>query len=153
VCVFVCLFFFFFLFFSLFPVQSPAKDERSEPRLQDLVREHAVSRQAMKEENEELRKVVLASVGEVSSGLLDSVNKEVAQAFVNEKLIESEIVKLQAETAEFVKRSQQWVALVSSFNTSLKEIGDVENWSRTIESDMNDVAARLEQLHAQRVPK
>ena len=44
----------------------------------------------------------------------------------------------------------QWVALVSSFNASLKLIGDVENWSRTIENDMNEVTARLEQLHAQR---
>ena len=119
--------------------------------MQDLVREHSVARQEAMRENEELRKRVLAAVGDVSSSLLDSVNKDVAQAFANEKLIESEISKLQSETAEFVKRSQQWVALVSSFNASLKEIGDVENWSRTIENDMNDVAARLEQLHQQRV--
>ncbi len=118
--------------------------------MQNLVREHAVARQALKDENDELHRQVVASVGDVSSGLLDSVNKDVAQAFLNEKQIESEIAKLQAETAEFVKRSQQWVSLVSGFNTSIKEIGDVENWSRTIESDMNDVATRLEQLHAQR---
>ncbi len=104
--------------------------------MQGLVREHAVARQVLKEENEELRRKVLDDVGRVSSGLLDSVNKEVSQAFLNEKQIESELAKLQQETAEFAKRSQQWVALVSSFNASLKEIGDVENWSRTIEADM-----------------
>ena len=114
--------------------------------MQSLVREHAVARQAMKEENEELRRKVLEDVGRVSSDLLDTVNKEVAQAFLNEKQIESEVGRLQQETAEFVKRSQQWVALVSSFNASLKEIGDVENWSRAIEADMADVTARLEQL-------
>jgi phage shock protein A len=114
--------------------------------LQGLVREHAVARQAMKEQNEELRRKVLDDVASVSSGLLDAVNRDVAQAFLNEKQIEAEVSKLQQETAEFVKRSQQWVALVGSFNASLKEIGDVENWSRTIEADMADVTARLEQL-------
>lgn len=70
--------------------------KETDPRMQDLVREHAQRRQAMKEENEELRKQVLASVGQVSSGLLDCVNKDVAKAFVNEKLIEAELQKLQS---------------------------------------------------------
>lgn len=88
------------------------------------------------------------------------------------------VQQLQKETAEFVKRSTQWVALVGTFNQSLKyvcvalglvekanslffldancigrEIGDIENWSRTIESDMAEITTMLTTVHARASPQ
>ena len=34
--------------------------------------------------------------------------------------------------------------MIYSFNNSLKELGDIESWSRTIEEDMRAVACTLE---------
>ena len=34
--------------------------------------------------------------------------------------------------------------MIDSFNNSLKELGDIESWSRTIEEDMRAVACTLE---------
>lgn len=132
---------------------SPSKDEGpiNTDTMSGLIRQHALHRQKLKEENDLLKQTVLDNMGRLSSSYLDSVNKGVAEAFLQEKQLEAEIKALQVETAEFVKRSSQWVALVSHFNASLKEIGDVENWSRSIEADMNDICTKLEYVHNGRV--
>jgi hypothetical protein len=37
--------------------------------------------------------------------------------------------------------------MVEGFNQALKELGDVENWARSIESDMREIAAGLEHAY------
>mmetsp|Transcript_18119 Transcript_18119/g.22967 ORF Transcript_18119/g.22967 Transcript_18119/m.22967 type:complete len:81 (+) Transcript_18119:154-396(+) len=55
--------------------------------------------------------------------------------------------KLQQETAKFSKQTAQWVSLVESFNNSLKELGDIENWAQMIENDMKAISLTLEEIH------
>ena len=111
-----------------------------------LVKEHAAERAAAKREQEKLKEQVAALVPEVTSGMLDSVNKDVAQAFLQEKQLESEIQALQRETNTFVKRSNEWLTLVGELNSSLKQLGEMESWSRALEGDMADILERLEYL-------
>ena len=44
----------------------------------------------------------------------------------------------------FAKQTAAWLLLIDSFNSSLKELGDVESWARTIEGDMRAVSSTLE---------
>ena len=44
----------------------------------------------------------------------------VAQAYVNQKKLDTETKILQANTASFAKQTLQWLKLVEDFNTSLK---------------------------------
>jgi hypothetical protein len=39
---------------------------------------------------------------------------------------------------------QAWLTVIESFNGSLKELGDIESWSRSIEEDMRAVSSTLE---------
>ena len=112
-----------------------------------LVKEHASKRAEMLAENEKLRDQTIAAAGAASAAFLDQTNRDTALAFTQEKALEAEIKALQTETSKFVKRANQWVTLVAQFNASLKEIGDIENWSREIEKDMADVVGKLETIH------
>lgn len=46
--------------------------------------------------------------------------------------------------------SAQWLATFQSFHQSLKALGDVENWARTVESDMAFINSSLEQVQRAR---
>ena len=48
------------------------------------------------------------------------MNKEVAEAFTKQKIIEKEIKGLEEQCTVFAKRTNQWLNLVDTFNNSLK---------------------------------
>lgn len=68
----------------------------------------------------------------------------VAQAYLNQKRLDAEAKQLHQNANNFQKQTQQWLTLVESFSGALKEIGDVENWAKSIEDDMRVVTSALE---------
>ena len=68
----------------------------------------------------------------------------VAQAYLNEKKLDSEARQLQQNAANFSRQAQQWLQLVENFSSALKEVGDVENWARSIQNDLKVVETALE---------
>lgn len=74
---------------------------------------------------------------------LNHINR-VAQAYLNQKKLDAEAKQLHQSATTFAKQTQQWLQLVESFSSALKEIGDVENWSRSIENDMKTITTALE---------
>lgn len=49
--------------------------------------------------------------------------------------------------AQFAKQTQQWTQLIGNFNGALKQIGDLENWSKIMESDMKFISETLEHTY------
>ena len=68
----------------------------------------------------------------------------VAQAYLNQKKLDAEAKQLQHSATNFAKQTQSWLNLVEAFSSALKEIGDAENWARSIEGDMRTIATALE---------
>ncbi|GFS55905.1 biogenesis of lysosome-related organelles complex 1 subunit 1 [Trichonephila inaurata madagascariensis] len=68
----------------------------------------------------------------------------VAQAYLNQKRLDYESKQLNTNITTFAKQTAQWLQLVENFSQVLKEIGDVENWAKSIENDMNTISSALE---------
>lgn len=70
--------------------------------------------------SEKAKKDAIRSATRVSELLVDSVNKEVQEAFVMQKRIEMEIRALAASILQFGKQTDQWLAASHSINTAIK---------------------------------
>ena len=66
------------------------------------------------------------------------------QAYLNQKRLDSEAKQLHLNATNFSKQTTAWLQLIDNFNNSLKEVGDVESWAKTIENDMRAVSSTLE---------
>jgi len=71
----------------------------------------------------------------------------VADIFRNQKKLEAEAKTLQVLSTRYTKQTSQWLAMIDSFNSSLKELGDVQSWAQSIEGDMRAIAGALEYVH------
>lgn len=66
---------------------------------------------------------------------------------MNQKRLDAEAKQLQVGANNFAKQTQQWLNLVETFSSALKEIGDVENWAKTIEADVRTITSALEAVY------
>jgi len=112
--------------------------------LSSVVKEHQGRQAARKEQQEVKRKEALTAASNLTTALVDHLNVGVAQAYLNQKRLDSEAKQLHLNATNFAKQTAAWLLLIDSFNSSLKELGDVESWARTIESDMRAVSSTLE---------
>uniref|UniRef100_A0AAZ3RPV1 Biogenesis of lysosome-related organelles complex 1 subunit 1 n=1 Tax=Oncorhynchus tshawytscha TaxID=74940 RepID=A0AAZ3RPV1_ONCTS len=96
---------------------------------------------------ERRRREAIAAATCLTEALVDHLNVGVAQAYVNQRKLDHEVKTLQVQAGQFSKQTAQWISMVEGFNQALKEIGDVENWARSIEVDMRTIATALEYVH------
>lgn len=73
-----------------------------------------------------------------------NITNSVAQAYLNQKRLDAEAKQLHIGATNFAKQTQQWLQLIDGFSSSLKELGDVENWAKIIETDMLVITDSLE---------
>lgn len=55
---------------------------------------------------------------------------------------------LTQNATHFAKQTNQWLALIESFNTALKELGHVQSWAKGIESDVKVITTSLEYVYS-----
>jgi len=99
---------------------------------------------------ERLKKEAMESVGAATTAAMDTVNMGVATVWHNQQQLEAEARQLQQQAQRFNAQTGQWLSTFQSFHQSLKELGDVENWARTIEADMAFINSSLEQVQSAR---
>lgn len=93
------------------------------------------------------RKEACSAAKELTQALVDHLNVGVAQAYLNQKRLDAEAKQLHVSATNFSKQTQHWVNLVETFSSALKEIGDVENWAKTIEGDVRTISLTLENVY------
>ena len=112
--------------------------------LSTLVQEHNARQAQNKVRQEKLRQEATNAASDLTNALVDHLNVGVAQAYLNQKRLDAEAKRLHSNATEFAKQTQNWISLVDSFNTSLKELGDIKSWSSAIENDLKTVSSVLE---------
>ncbi|XP_055520606.1 biogenesis of lysosome-related organelles complex 1 subunit 1 isoform X1 [Leucoraja erinacea] len=125
--------------------------------LSRLLKDHQAKQNERKELQEKRRREAVVAATRLTEALVDHLNVGVAQAYVNQRKLDNEVKTLhflgkslktlQIQAAQFAKQTQQWLGMVDNFNQALKEIGDVENWARSIEMDMRTIATALEYVY------
>ncbi|XP_016414750.1 biogenesis of lysosome-related organelles complex 1 subunit 1-like [Sinocyclocheilus rhinocerous] len=115
--------------------------------LSRLLKEHQAKQNERKELQERRRREAIAAATCLTEALVDHLNVGVAQAYINQRKLDNEVKTLQVQASQFAKQTAQWINMVENFNQALKEIGDVENWARSIEMDMRTIATALEYMH------
>ncbi|CAM9537495.1 biogenesis of lysosome-related organelles complex 1 subunit 1 [Lampetra fluviatilis] len=120
--------------------------------LSALLREHQAGQAARRDAQEHRKKEAVAAAMRVADAMVDQLNVGVAQAYQNQRRLDAEAKTLQVQAAQFAKQTVQWLNMVENFNQALKEIGDVENWARSIEMDMRTIATALEYAYKGSTP-
>ena len=92
----------------------------------------------------------MESVGAATTAAMDTVNVGVATVWHNQQQLEAEARQLQQQAQRFNTQTAQWLSTFQGFHQSLKALGDVENWARTIEADMAFINSSLEQVQSAR---
>ncbi|KAJ4458619.1 putative biogenesis of lysosome-related organelles complex 1 subunit 1 [Paratrimastix pyriformis] len=111
-----------------------------------LVQQHFAQQEALRAEIERLKKACLKNSTQVADEMMRSLNEGVSAVFQNQQRLESEAKKIQQNSARFVKQANQWVQVGSQMEASLKELGDVQTWIRSIVGDMRVVADCLSSI-------
>ncbi|XP_034478507.1 biogenesis of lysosome-related organelles complex 1 subunit 1 [Drosophila innubila] len=112
--------------------------------LTSMVKEHHAKQSKRKQEQEVRRKEAIETSNELTQSLVDHLNVGVAQAYLNQKRLDAEAKQLHVGATNFAKQTHQWLQLIDNFSSALKELGDVENWARSIEGDMQVIQQTLE---------
>ncbi|CRK98397.1 CLUMA_CG011756, isoform A [Clunio marinus] len=112
--------------------------------LSSMLKQHQETIKGRNETQEKLKRETLESANELTVNLVDHLNVGVAQAYLNQKRLDQEAKNLNTNANNFNKQTQQWLSLIENFTSSLKELGDVENWAKTIEKDMRTITSALE---------
>ncbi|KAJ4971653.1 hypothetical protein NE237_004752 [Protea cynaroides] len=118
-----------------------------ESSLIQLIHDHHQSSLRLQEQTEKAKRDAIRNGTRVADLLMDIVNGGVEESFINEKRIELEIRSFISTAMRYSKQTDQWLAATHAVNSALKEIGDFENWMKTMDYDCKSINAAIQNIY------
>ncbi|XP_043705662.1 biogenesis of lysosome-related organelles complex 1 subunit 1 [Telopea speciosissima] len=118
-----------------------------ESSLLQLIHDHHQSSLRLGGQAEKAKRDAIRNGKRVADLLVEVVNGGVEESFINEKRIELEIRSLISTVLRYSKQTDQWLAATHAINSALKEIGDFENWMKTMDYDCKSINAAIQNIY------
>ncbi|CAF2584147.1 unnamed protein product [Rotaria sp. Silwood2] len=115
--------------------------------ISNIYHQHIEGVLSLKEKQEKKKKELLLSIDQLINVLVNQVNDEICQCYENEKRIDKSFKQLNSQSNLLLKQSQSWIHLIRQFNITLKELGNVENYSKIIERECSTITNILATVH------
>ncbi|KXS09246.1 hypothetical protein M427DRAFT_64408 [Gonapodya prolifera JEL478] len=99
---------------------------------------------------ENLRRDAQSSLEHLTEILNECLNTRVGMIFRNEREIEAEEKVLSANIDAIHLQVKQWSELLTTFDTALKELGDISNWASVMERELLQTVTTMELANGQK---
>ncbi|KAK2962174.1 putative biogenesis of lysosome-related organelles complex 1 subunit 1 [Blattamonas nauphoetae] len=108
--------------------------------LSQLLKERQAAQAKQKEQIELAKKTAQKCAVVLGDEVSEAINNMLGEIFKNQKLLDTETRKLQANSEKFVSQSQQWLTLSTNLINAFKELGDINHFLKGIAGEMKVIA-------------
>jgi hypothetical protein len=81
----------------------------------------------------------VSSASNATNILAAHLCRDVSIAFQNQKELNSKTKALKVSLDVYSAQTREWLKLFNEFNTALKELGDIENWSEVVLEQVEEI--------------
>ena len=108
-----------------------------------ILREHRVQHSAAEKKYLESKANAQQNAEQLSTAVTNDLSNSIGLVYRNQRRIENEAKKLQANTLKFSKQLEQWQNQYNLYNNALKQLGDINNFVTIIDQDLSSIAVSL----------
>lgn len=112
-----------------------------------MLKDHQRSQEELKLEIKNKRIIAERAVEELTAKNVRHLNDDVSRVYLNEHKLDSEARKLQENVTRMTKQAQQWMIVCKSLNGAVKDLGDINLWTRKIENDVRFIASAIQESY------
>ncbi|KAI6179034.1 Biogenesis of lysosome-related organelles complex 1 subunit 1 [Aphelenchoides besseyi] len=117
----------------------------------EMIRDHAAKQHIRKEMQEKRKSEAVVAAQTFTNAVVDHLNLQVSRAYQNQKRLDVESKRLEKNAEQLSRVADGWMEMIASFNYALKEIGNVDTWSKAIEKDTAIISQTLEEAHKRKI--
>jgi uncharacterized protein (DUF3084 family) len=105
-----------------------------------LLKEHQRAQEDTKLDINNKRVTAERAVENLTAQNVKTLNEDVSRAYMNQHRLDTETRKLKTNVGKLTKQSQQWMIVCNGLNGAVKDLGDINTWTKTIESDIQFIS-------------
>ncbi|KAJ5079752.1 hypothetical protein M0811_04063 [Anaeramoeba ignava] len=111
-----------------------------------LLKDFRKNKKKLIEENENKWKEFEKRSQEVIETMYEGLNIQINEIFQNQKIIETENKKIQIQTINNEKLTNQWINLIKKLNSPLHDLSNSNDWAFNTEKNLKQLSQNLENL-------